>query len=67
MPKINNINTLQIDNATLELNNASESYFEEEALVEMERLLEQERPKLQFGTEELETINLGKEEEKQEI
>ncbi|RDX89566.1 hypothetical protein CR513_28699, partial [Mucuna pruriens] len=65
---------LNTDNATLELNNTSESYgqdegedFEEEALVEMERLLEQERLKLQSGTKELETFNLSKEEEKLEI
>ncbi|RDX75789.1 hypothetical protein CR513_44291, partial [Mucuna pruriens] len=60
-----------INNATLKLNNVSKSYGQdegedpkEEALVEMERLLEQERPKLQSGAEKLETVNLGKEEEK---
>ncbi|RDY04762.1 hypothetical protein CR513_11484, partial [Mucuna pruriens] len=63
-PYLNCINTsLQINNTNLEVNNASESYRqdegegpEEEALVELERLLEQ-----------LETINLGEEEERQEI
>ncbi|RDY01264.1 hypothetical protein CR513_15443, partial [Mucuna pruriens] len=40
---------------------------EEEALKELERLLEQERPKLQSRTEELEIINLGKGEETKEI
>ncbi|RDY11603.1 hypothetical protein CR513_03703, partial [Mucuna pruriens] len=56
------------------LSNANESHGqdegedpEEEALVEMERLLEQERPELQSGTKELETVNLDKEEEKREI
>ncbi|RDY07967.1 hypothetical protein CR513_07853, partial [Mucuna pruriens] len=63
-----------IDNATLELNNANESHGqdkgegpEEEALVELERLLEQERPKLQFGAEDLEIINLDENEEAREI
>ncbi|RDY07603.1 hypothetical protein CR513_08258, partial [Mucuna pruriens] len=32
----------------------------EEALRELERLLEQEKPKLQSGIDELEIINLGK-------
>ncbi|RDX93153.1 hypothetical protein CR513_24628, partial [Mucuna pruriens] len=40
---------------------------EEEALRELERLLEQKRPKLQSGTEELEIINLGKGKETKEI
>ncbi|RDX73762.1 hypothetical protein CR513_46569, partial [Mucuna pruriens] len=70
--KTNNINaSLRIDNATLELNNANESCGqdegegpEEEALVELERLLEQERSKLQYGAEELAIINLGEEEER---
>ncbi|RDX90452.1 hypothetical protein CR513_27692, partial [Mucuna pruriens] len=39
----------------------------EDALVELERLLEQERLKLQFGVEELEIIYLDKEEEAREI
>ncbi|RDY11350.1 hypothetical protein CR513_04007, partial [Mucuna pruriens] len=72
-----NINTetsLQIDNVTLKPENANESSGqdegegpEEEALVELERLLEQERPKLQYGAEELEIINLDDEEEAREI
>ncbi|RDY02285.1 hypothetical protein CR513_14276, partial [Mucuna pruriens] len=37
-----------------------EEETEEEVLRELERLLEQERPKLQSGTEELEIINLNK-------
>ncbi|RDX93003.1 hypothetical protein CR513_24782, partial [Mucuna pruriens] len=40
---------------------------EEEALVELERLLEQEGPKLQSRAKELEIINLGKEGETREI
>ncbi|RDY05015.1 hypothetical protein CR513_11200, partial [Mucuna pruriens] len=38
-----------------------------EALVEMKRLIEQERPKFQSLVEELEAINLGGEEEKKEV
>ncbi|RDX90790.1 hypothetical protein CR513_27296, partial [Mucuna pruriens] len=44
-----------------------EEEMEEEALKELKRLLEQERPKLQSGTKELEIINLGKGEETREI
>ncbi|RDX75803.1 hypothetical protein CR513_44286, partial [Mucuna pruriens] len=69
----------ELDNWTAEalpelLSNASESCgqddgenLEEEAPIKMEWLLEQERPKLQSGAKELETINLGEEVEKQEI
>ncbi|RDX85198.1 hypothetical protein CR513_33634, partial [Mucuna pruriens] len=63
-----------IGNATLELDNANESSRQdeeegpkEEALVELERLLEQEGPKLQSGAEELEIINLGEEGESRGI
>ncbi|RDY06425.1 hypothetical protein CR513_09589, partial [Mucuna pruriens] len=44
-----------------------EEKSEEEALIELERLLEQEGPTLQFGTKELETINLGEGEETKDI
>ncbi|RDX61188.1 hypothetical protein CR513_60610, partial [Mucuna pruriens] len=71
---INTVTSLQSDNATLNLNNTNESCEqdegegpEEQALVKLERLLEQERPKLQFGAKELETINLSKKEEVKEI
>ncbi|RDX77615.1 hypothetical protein CR513_42234, partial [Mucuna pruriens] len=40
---------------------------EEEALIELERLLEQEGPRLQSRTEELDTINLGEGEETKDI
>ncbi|RDX93523.1 hypothetical protein CR513_24202, partial [Mucuna pruriens] len=40
---------------------------DEKALVELERLLEQEGPKLQYGAKELEIINLGEEGETREI
>ncbi|RDX72083.1 hypothetical protein CR513_48480, partial [Mucuna pruriens] len=69
-----NIETsLQIDNGTLELNNANKSSGQdegeglEEALVELERPLEQEGLKLQFGAKELETINLDEKEKAKEI
>ncbi|RDX70509.1 hypothetical protein CR513_50237, partial [Mucuna pruriens] len=73
----NNINIetfTQIDNATLKLDDAGESCrqdkeegLEEDSLVELQRLLEQEGPKLQSRVEELEIINLGKEGETKEI
>ncbi|RDY04164.1 hypothetical protein CR513_12142, partial [Mucuna pruriens] len=63
-----------INNATLMLDDTGKSNrqdeeeeTEEEALKELERLLEQERPKLQFGAEELEVINHGEGEETREI
>ncbi|RDX67114.1 hypothetical protein CR513_54045, partial [Mucuna pruriens] len=63
-----------IDNVTRKLDNANESSGQEEgegpkeeALVELERLLEQEGLKLQSGVEELEIINLDEEEEAREI
>ncbi|RDY11925.1 hypothetical protein CR513_03336, partial [Mucuna pruriens] len=66
---INTKNSLQINSTTLAPNDVGKSSrqdeeeeTEEEALKELERLLEQERSKLQSGTEELEVINLGKEE-----
>ncbi|RDX78978.1 hypothetical protein CR513_40659, partial [Mucuna pruriens] len=67
--KIINTETFtQIGNATLKLNNAGKSYrqdeeegLEEEALVELERMLKQERTKLQSRAEELEIINLDEE------
>ncbi|RDY05863.1 hypothetical protein CR513_10234, partial [Mucuna pruriens] len=40
---------------------------EEEALIELKRMIERERLRLQFGTEDLEVINLGGEEETWEI
>ncbi|RDX63374.1 hypothetical protein CR513_58203, partial [Mucuna pruriens] len=71
-PKNYSINiktSLQIDNVTLGPDNANESSRKdegespkEEALVELGRLLEQERSKLQSRLEELEIINLGEEE-----
>ncbi|RDY10541.1 hypothetical protein CR513_04909, partial [Mucuna pruriens] len=40
---------------------------EEEALIELERIVERERLSLQFRTEDLEVINLGRGEETREI
>ncbi|RDX89644.1 hypothetical protein CR513_28608, partial [Mucuna pruriens] len=70
-----NIETsLQINNATLVPNDDGKSSRQdeeeetkEEALKVLERLLEQERLKLQYSTEELEVINLGEGEETREI
>ncbi|RDX73722.1 hypothetical protein CR513_46629, partial [Mucuna pruriens] len=63
-----------MDNVTFEPDNANKSSRqdegegpEEEALVELERLLEQEGLKLQSGVEELKIINLNKKEEAKEI
>ncbi|RDX66151.1 hypothetical protein CR513_55113, partial [Mucuna pruriens] len=68
--KEDHVRELRIDNVTLAPEYANESSRqeeeegpEEEALVELERLLEQEKLKLQSGAEELEIINLGKKEE----
>ncbi|RDX75837.1 hypothetical protein CR513_44251, partial [Mucuna pruriens] len=54
--------TLRIDNTTLKPDGASKSSRqdegegpEEEALIELERILERERLRLQSGTEDLET------------
>ncbi|RDX81447.1 hypothetical protein CR513_37865, partial [Mucuna pruriens] len=56
----------ELENWTVEAQDEEEE-TEEEALRELERLLEQERPMLQSGIEELETINLNKGEETREI
>ncbi|RDX70170.1 hypothetical protein CR513_50609, partial [Mucuna pruriens] len=63
-----------IDNATLTFDNAGKSSrldegddLEEEALEELERVLEQERPRLQSGVKVIKVINLGKEGEIKEI
>ncbi|RDY03906.1 hypothetical protein CR513_12450, partial [Mucuna pruriens] len=75
--KTNSPNTetsLQIDNSSLTSDNADKSSrpearenLEEEALEELERLLEQERPRLQSGVEEIEVINLGEGDEVKKI
>ncbi|RDY07338.1 hypothetical protein CR513_08568, partial [Mucuna pruriens] len=59
--------TLALDDASKSSRHDEKEEMEEEALKELERLLEQERPKLQFDTKELEIINLGKGEETREI
>ncbi|RDX62102.1 hypothetical protein CR513_59603, partial [Mucuna pruriens] len=66
--------SFQINNVALTPDDAGKSSrqdegedTEEEALKELERLLEQERPKLQSDAEELEVINLGEGEEIKEI
>ncbi|RDY01272.1 hypothetical protein CR513_15425, partial [Mucuna pruriens] len=63
-----------IDNMTLMFDNAGKSNrsdegddWEEEDLEELERVLEQERPRLQFEAKEIEVINLGEEDEVKEI
>ncbi|RDX93092.1 hypothetical protein CR513_24685, partial [Mucuna pruriens] len=70
----NTENFRQINKADLALDDVDKSSrkdeeeeTEEEALNELERLLEQERPKLQSGTKELEIINLDKGGETREI
>ncbi|RDY06640.1 hypothetical protein CR513_09345, partial [Mucuna pruriens] len=64
----------QIDNTTLASDNIGESSrsdegedLEEEDLEELERLLEQERLRLQSRVEEIEVINLGEESKVKEI
>ncbi|RDY09901.1 hypothetical protein CR513_05669, partial [Mucuna pruriens] len=64
--KINNA-TLTPDDAGKSSRQDEKEETEGEALKELERLLEQERSKLQFGVEELEVINLGEGEETREI
>ncbi|RDX70007.1 hypothetical protein CR513_50803, partial [Mucuna pruriens] len=66
--------TPQIDNNTLMPDDASESNRQdkgegpkEEALIEIERMLERKRPRLQSGTKDLDVINLDGEKETQEI
>ncbi|RDX80768.1 hypothetical protein CR513_38633, partial [Mucuna pruriens] len=63
-----------IDNATLMPDNANESSRkderegpEEEALIELKRMIERERPRIQSRVEDLEVINLGGGEETREI
>ncbi|RDY00181.1 hypothetical protein CR513_16662, partial [Mucuna pruriens] len=65
-PQINNA-VLALDDADKSSRQDEEEETEEEALKELERLLEQQRPKLQSSTKELEINNLGKGEETREI
>ncbi|RDY08343.1 hypothetical protein CR513_07428, partial [Mucuna pruriens] len=65
-PRINNTTLVPNDTDKSSRQDEGEE-TEEEALRELERLLDQEKPKLQAGTKEIEIINLNKGEETKEI
>ncbi|RDX98896.1 hypothetical protein CR513_18111, partial [Mucuna pruriens] len=67
LPELINNAGLTFDDARKSSTQDEGEDLEEEALIEFERLLEQERPKLQSEAEEVEVINLGEGEETKEI